>query len=644
MTAKALDGLEARDPVVGGPRLEERTEDGMWPVFLAGLHECDRQLGANAWAGIARQPIGFTLDRRRIEDGKGPDGGRPHPGIGVATCRLHGGPTTPVEGELRESYDPRAAHGRILVLEQAHERVNGLLRPEAAQEVGRQAADARARVRERRAEVLDHPRVTAKGAETGAAFEHLFGKAGPKCAHQRVRITPPDLEHHPRQRERSGGAKPEHVVRRQEGAGRDQEQPGQGDAELSWNAVVEGQHLRPPFRGHGVVEGTPRRVRQPALRDLLREPENDRRCERELDDPQAEPGQVYERQQQRRRSDPEPCEDAVGQRDRNDERGGRHRRGQQAERGRQVGLRPERARDRTHEGERHREVQDGEEQIRDGHESHEGRSPHVVVAGAQLGRQWRAFCRGSRGPGGDSRSDPGRDGCRDGEEGRVREEQVLGPRQPGERPRRERSSEATQDRGARAERKEALGLPCIKERAAEGPHQRDEHRAQDVHGEPRHRENQRGSRHECQPEDHQNHHEAAEEPHEERSQAQPADCGPVAERNGEAHEAEEHVQVWESAGAEAAQEEGVGADLAEPACGLDCGEHGRDQRDQWPFAGPDRQELSQPFHGVRIIRAGHRPADPGVPSTPPPEGARPWSARCAKLAETAREEIQSCPR
>ena len=72
-------------------------------------------------------------------------------------------------------------------------------------------------------------------------------------------------------------AQPEDLVARQHGAGRDQEQPREDRPDLAGNAVVEGEDLRAPLRGDDVVERAPGRIRQPALGDLLREPEERRR-------------------------------------------------------------------------------------------------------------------------------------------------------------------------------------------------------------------------------------------------------------------------------------------------------------------------------------------------------------------------------
>ena len=97
------------------------------------------------------------------------------------------------------------------------------------------------------------------------------------------------------------------------------------------------------------------------------------------------PREVHERQQQGRAGDAEPRVDPVGEHDRDDERGGRHGRRQQAEGGRQVGLRAERLRGGQQERVGHREHQDREQDVGDRDEAHERRADDLVEADPQVG-------------------------------------------------------------------------------------------------------------------------------------------------------------------------------------------------------------------------------------------------------------------
>ena len=184
--------------------------------------------------------------------------------------------------------------------------------------------------------------------------------------------------------ERGQRPEPEHLVAHQERAGRQDEDARQDRAELVGHPVVEGEHLGPPLGRDHVVERAPGGVRQPALGDLLGEPDDGRGGDREGHQPQPEPGEVHERQQQGSAGHPEPRVDPVRQHDRDDERGGRHGRRQQAEERRQVGLGMERLGRGEQERVRHREHQDREQDVGDRHEPHERRADDLVEARPQV--------------------------------------------------------------------------------------------------------------------------------------------------------------------------------------------------------------------------------------------------------------------
>ena len=178
---------------------------------------------------------------------------------------------------------------------------------------------------------------------------------------------------------------PEHLVARPGTAGGQEQDARQDRADLARDAVVEGEDLGPPLGRDDVVERAPGGVRQAALGDLLGEPDERRGGDREGHQPEAEPGEVDERQQERRAGDPEPRVDPVGEHDRDDERGGGHGRRQQAQAVASSASRMERLGRGEQERVRHREHEDREQDVGDRDEPHERRADDLVEAGAQVG-------------------------------------------------------------------------------------------------------------------------------------------------------------------------------------------------------------------------------------------------------------------
>ena len=93
-------------------------------------------------------------------------------------------------------------------------------------------------------------------------------------------------------------------VQAEEALRREQQQARQDDPDLAGYAVVEGQDLGAARRGNHVVHRRPRCVRESALGRHLQPSDEDCGRGAEGHDPQAEPGQVDDRQQQTRRRRP----------------------------------------------------------------------------------------------------------------------------------------------------------------------------------------------------------------------------------------------------------------------------------------------------------------------------------------------------
>ena len=127
----------------------------------------------------------------------------------------------------------------------------------------------------------DDGRVRGQRGQAGAALEDLLAEPGPERAQQARRIAPADAEDDDRARQRREGAEPEHLVAHEERAGRQEQDARQDRPELVRDAVVEGQDLGPTLGRDDVVERAPGGVRQPALGDLLGEPDDRRGGERE---------------------------------------------------------------------------------------------------------------------------------------------------------------------------------------------------------------------------------------------------------------------------------------------------------------------------------------------------------------------------
>ena len=555
--------------------------------------------------------VGRVTSRQRL------DGGRAHLGrriveqrVGQAVAsRRHGhrqrGPDRRVGirhhvpkvdvGDAGRTGGQRPDGGRtdtgVIVMHGDDEGVAGAGRSRGRQQCSGHLANARLRRPDRLQERIAHRRVAHERADPRATLEDLLGCPGAECLEQAAGIAAPDAERDGRRHERGPDTDREQLLWREDPTHGQQQHARQDGPDLAWHAIDEGQHLCPPIRGHGVEERAPGRVRHAALGHLLGESDERCRCERELHHPQPEADQVHDGQQDGPDRYPEPGVQAVGDGDRHDERCRGHRGRQQAQGGRHLDIRGERARRRHQERVEHRERQDREQDIGDRDERHQRRPPDMIEPRPQL------LDDGPRRAASTARVEPtwqpGDEDRGDDEQARLDDDEGLDSGQSRQRSGPQGADEEARDRRSGQQREQALGLAGVERRPSDRPVQRHRQRAGGIDRQPQGSHDRPIAAHQRDAEgdhDRRDGHQDADEQRHSRQSPERDAVGQGDDQPGDTQGDEQEGQdLRQRLGTEAAQDQRIDADLAEAAGRLEYPDDQRHPCDERAFAGPDAQ-------------------------------------------------------